>query len=227
MLSGQVYANVEFDLTYEGSKSMNKQGLREFKKEATAHALAEAAFQLTLERGIDGFVVDDVVQTAGYSRRTFANYYSCKEEAIAMSAVPYHGTEEFIDLVNRLPENTSPLELVHHLTKMQLAGDVIHKMRRLVELSKKHPTLEPYTLSVIYGLQTKAQNLLDDLFREQYATGFIHFLVGAAYAAIHPLLDGSAHVRLPGQPVDEMPDAISFDEYIDTAFGYLRNGFQI
>ncbi len=206
---------------------MNKQGLREIKKEATAHALAEAAFQLTLERGIDGFVVEDVVRSAGYSRRTFANYYSCKEEAVAMSAVPYHGTEEFIDLVDRLPENTSPLDLVYQLTKMQLTGDVIRKLRQLAELSKEYPSLEPYTLSVVHGLQTKAQELLNDLFAGQYSAGYTHLLVGAAYSAIYPLLEGSVRVLLPGQTADEAPDAISFDEYIDTAFGYLRNGFQI
>ena len=38
---------------------------------------------LAVERGMDGFIVDDVVQQAGYSRRTFANYFSCKEEAVA------------------------------------------------------------------------------------------------------------------------------------------------
>src|SRR5690554_2463187 len=60
-------------------------GLRDQKKLATRKALAEAAFELAVERGADGFVVEDIVTKAGYSRRTFANYFSCKEEAIADS----------------------------------------------------------------------------------------------------------------------------------------------
>lgn len=41
---------------------MIKQTLRDFKKEATEKALAEAAFELALEHGLDGFVVEDIVQ---------------------------------------------------------------------------------------------------------------------------------------------------------------------
>lgn len=47
-----------------------KPTLRDKKKEATAYALSQSAFELALELGMDGFIVDDVVQKAGYSRRT-------------------------------------------------------------------------------------------------------------------------------------------------------------
>ena len=41
-------------------------GLRDLKREATGQTLAVAAFQLTRERGLFGFVTADVVDRAGY-----------------------------------------------------------------------------------------------------------------------------------------------------------------
>lgn len=203
----------------------NKQNLRELKKEATAHALAEAAFQLALEHGLDGFVVEDVVQKAGYSRRTFANHYSCKEEAVAAAVMPYHGIDEFVDLVNGLPDETSPLDVMYHFAHMRLTEEVIRKMNQLVLLSNRYPTLQPYALTVIHGAQTSAQRILDDLFHDRYSAVYSHLLAGAVCAAIFPLLGGNLNVLLPGQAPGDVPEAISFKQYLDDVFGYLRNGF--
>lgn len=205
-------------------ETMNKQSLREIKKEATAHALAEAAFQLTLERGLDGFVVEDVVGRAGYSRRTFTNHYSCKEEAVAVAVFPFHGIEEITDVITDLPDNTTPLDVMYHFAKMQLAEGIIRKMRQLMTLTKEYPSLRPYTLTVFHHLQTGAQELLNDLFHERYPPGYTHTLAGAVCAAILPLLDGSLNVLLPDQSPEEAPDAIPLSQYLDTIFGYLRNG---
>ncbi len=54
--------------------------LRETKRRTTARALAQAAFDLAVERGVDSFTIDEVAARAGYSRRTFANHYAGKEE---------------------------------------------------------------------------------------------------------------------------------------------------
>lgn len=204
---------------------MTRPGLRNMKKEATAHALAEAAFELTLERGLNAFVVEDVVQRAGFSRRTFANYYSCKEEAVASVAVPFHGVEEGIETLDRIPSGTSPLEVMHQFMKLQLTGDYIRIMRRLSQLAKEYPTLEPYILSVHNQLQAVAQEVLAHLFQDRYPPTYIHLLTGALTGAVMPLYDGSLNVLLPGQELAEAPDAISFDQHMDTVFEYLRNGF--
>jgi AcrR family transcriptional regulator len=58
-------------------------GLRERKKLATRHALAFAAMQLAVERGLENVRVEDITDAVGVSRRTFTNYFSSKEEAIA------------------------------------------------------------------------------------------------------------------------------------------------
>ncbi|GGG07913.1 TetR/AcrR family transcriptional regulator [Paenibacillus abyssi] len=204
---------------------MNKQSLRDIKREATAQALADAAFELALERGLDGFVVEDVVQRAGYSRRTFANHFSCKEEAVAAAAVTFIGMDEAEGLLADLPESTTLLEVLHQLMRTQLTAELLRKMRELVSLSKRHPTLEPFILSIFHRLQSTAQETLGDLFHGRYPQEYSHLLVGAVYGAVLPVVDGSLNVQLPGQAASETPGAITFDQYLDKTFGYLRNGF--
>ncbi|WP_379127374.1 TetR/AcrR family transcriptional regulator [Paenibacillus sp. sgz500958] len=204
---------------------INRPSLREMKKEATASALSEIAFQLTIERGLEGFVVEDIVQRAGYSRRTFANHFSCKEEAVAMAAYPYHGIEEFFELLQHMPDSTSPVEAMYQFVKMQLAEQSLKRMRHLYKLCKEYKALEPYTLSVFHSMQKKGQEMLTTLYRDTHSPQYTYLLMGAIFSTIESVLDGTLQVLLPGQDKEEAPGALSFDDYLDTTFSYLRNGF--
>jgi len=202
-----------------------KQSLRAIKKEATASALSEAAFQLALEHGMDGFVVEDVVQRAGYSRRTFANHFSCKEEAVVMAGEHFHRMEEYFEMISQLPEDTTPLEVMYQFIKMQLTEEVLRRIYQILELSKIYPSLMPHTLTLLNRLQNGAKLMLSELFGDRYPAGYNHFLAGAVCSAIIPMLDGSVQVQLPGLPSEDKEESISFDEYIDSMFSYLRDGF--
>lgn len=206
---------------------LNKPSLRDLKKEATAHALADAAFELAVERGLDGFVVEDVVQRAGYSRRTFANYFSCKEEAIATAVIPCANSQqqEAECLLDNLPEDMSLLDVLYQLMKLQFVEGLLLKMREVVSLSNTHPTLEPYILSVFRGLQISAMETLNGLSHGRYPNGYTHLLVGAVYGAMLPVIDGTLNVLLPGDSGENTQDATTFEEYLETTFHYLRHGF--
>ncbi|MGG4143087.1 TetR/AcrR family transcriptional regulator [Paenibacillus algorifonticola] len=202
-----------------------KQTLRDRKKEATASALAEAAFELALEKGLDGFVVDDIVQKAGYSRRTFANYFSCKEEAVAAVAVPITSVEEYENLLAGLPPAATPLDVLYSLMQMQFTAEFLLKIRKFIFLSKQYPTLEPYILGMFRRLQMAAQGALEPFILGRYKDGYTQLLVGAVYGAFVPILDGSLNVLLPGETDAELTDAIPFDQYLNAMFEYLRKGF--
>lgn len=204
---------------------MIKQNLRDMKKEATANALAEAAFDLALEKGLDGFIVEDVVQRAGFSRRTFANYYSCKEEAVAMAAVIFKGADEVAHWIENLNEAMTPLDILYQLMNLQQTGEHFMKLRQLVMLSQQTPTLEPYILSALRSLQIAAQQFISEQSLGRYPEGYTHLLVGAVYGAILPLLDGSMNVLFAGESAEETPNTITFEYYLDTMFSYLRKGF--
>lgn len=211
---------------YKYDDMMIKQNLRDLKKEATAHALADAAYELTLERGLDGFVVDDITQRAGYSRRTFANHFSCKEEAVVMSTVTFKENNKAPEqLLAAIPADAPPLDTLLHLLKLRITAEMFRKLRKLVTMSKEAPTLEPYILILLRKLQFEAQTILSELSRGRYPESYAHLLAGAMYGVMLPLIDGSLSVLLPDEPATEATDAMTFEQYLDTAFGYLRQGF--
>lgn len=199
--------------------------LRDQKKEATSRALAEAAFKLALEQGMDGFIVDDIVQQAGYSRRTFANYFSCKEEAVAAYFMSGASKEDKKLLFAGLPPDATPLDVLYSLLKRQFTSEFLHQLRQFVSLANQYPTLEPYILSIFRRLQMAAQEVLDRFDHGRYADGYTHLLAGAVYGAFVPILDGRLNVMLPGETREERPGALSFDQYLNSMFAYLRNGF--
>ncbi|WP_438448448.1 TetR/AcrR family transcriptional regulator [Gorillibacterium sp. sgz5001074] len=203
---------------------MSNLNLRDMKKAATAQALAQAAFELTLERGFDGFIVEDVVQRAGYSRRTFANHYSCKEEAVAMAAIP-PDLEDILSFLDEFPEDELPLDFLHRLIRLPSIIHILVRMRQLMQLAKEHPTLEPYILIGFRRMQSDFQSVLNSLFQERYPPVYTHLLAGAVIEAFLPILDGGVHVQLPGQPPSDGSPSVTYDEYLGSIFHYLRNGF--
>lgn len=58
-------------------------GLRESKRLALREALSVTTVLLARERGLSNVRVGDIVDRVGVSRRTFGNYFSSKEDAIA------------------------------------------------------------------------------------------------------------------------------------------------
>lgn len=199
--------------------------LRDIKKEKTANELADAAFELTLERGLDGFVVEDIVQRAGYSRRTFANHFSCKEDAVVTVALNQHGASKVEDFILEIDKKTPLIDILYHLMKMQFTTDLLKKLRQLVLLSKRYPTLEPYILSVFQHYQAEAVKIVKHLSNGRYPHEYPYLLGGAVYGAVLPLVDGSLDVLFPDQREDEYTGAMTFEQYLDTTFNYLRNGF--
>lgn len=52
------------------------------RQETTLRAIRQSAVRLAVDRGYDGFTMDDLAEAAGVSRRTVFNYVTSKEEAV-------------------------------------------------------------------------------------------------------------------------------------------------
>jgi AcrR family transcriptional regulator len=202
---------------------MHEPGLREIKKEATAYALAEAAFELALERGLDGFVIDDVARRAGYSRRTFANYFSCKEEAVA--SVLLIGASSAPVFIADFSEDASLLDVLEALMRRQLSAGMLETVHRLVDLCQESPALEPHILAAVRQIRQTTVTALLEFAQGRYSDYYVHMLFAMAYGSLSLLFDGDLNVLPPGHSNGESQKAVTFEEFIDRTFIYLRNGF--
>lgn len=196
-------------------------GLRDLKREATGQALAQAAFELTRERGLFGFITADVAERAGYSRRTFANHFSCKEEAVA--SVAFGGVEDASAILVGLPADLQLLDALLAVMKDQFTEGTLVRMRELMAMARQYPTLEPYVLGVQQRMRHVAQELLGSVAGDRYPAIYVPLLFGAVYGAVMAALEGTLDVHLSGES-DLSSAAMDYSSFLDLTFDYLRNG---
>lgn len=196
-------------------------GLRDLKREATGQTLAVAAFELTRERGLFGFVTADVVDRAGYSRRTFANHFSCKEEAVA--SVAFGRVDDVSEILTSLPADLPLLDALLAVMREQFTEDTLLTMRELMTMARQYPTLEPYILGVQQRMRHTAQELLGSVAGDRYPSIYVPLLFGAVYGAVMAALEGTLDVHLSGES-DLSSAAMDYSSFLDLTFDYLRNG---
>jgi AcrR family transcriptional regulator len=203
---------------------MTERGLREIKKEATAQALAASAFELALERGLDGFVIADVTQRAGYAHRTFANHFSCKEEAVTSVLFAEVDTRVAAFIAGH-PEGGSLLDALHELMRSQMSPEVFDRVHKLTSLSRQYPALEPHILAAVRQMRQTTLEAWSEFTEGRYSDQYILVLLAAVYGAISLVFDGSIDVLPPGRAATAESGAVTFAEFLDTTFAYLRSGF--
>ena len=210
---------------------MSEMTLRDAKRRVTARALAQAAFALAQERGVDGFTIDEVARRAGYSRRTFANHYAGKEEAIAAVAL-----ELVRDALDTVPDEGQPLvDWLQEVARQQLSGGLLLALRDLRILAERHPPLRPHLLEVQRCIRETARDAVVARLDGRGSRIYAHLLVGAAYGALTCVLDGQIPVRLPTAPgpaqatgpgsSGEDASELTLEDFIDLTFTHLREGF--
>lgn len=217
---------------------VTEMSLRETKRRATARALAQAAFDLAVERGVDGFTIDEVAARAGYSRRTFANHYAGKEEAIV--AVASSRVRDALDAAPDLAadEDLPLVDWLQAVAREQLSGGLLMTLRELRILAERHPPLRPHLLEVQRRIRENAREAVLSRVDGPGGRIYAHLLVGAAYGALTCVLDGHIPVRLPGTatptPVSRPQaddsaggeeGAMTLEEFVDLTFTHLREGF--
>ena len=106
---------VESTLNYLDTEGNHApQGLRERKRLETLCAIEDHTTRLVLEKGYDNVTIEDIVDAANISKRTFFNYVDSKETAVLghpivdipneerqefLAADPRHVTVALVDLI--------------------------------------------------------------------------------------------------------------------------------
>lgn len=204
---------------------MTDTSLRLKKKAVTRQAIAEAAFELAAAKGVDHFVVEDIAARAGYSRRTFANHFSCKEEAIASSLTMTDFLEMDPEPSTYSSEDHTPLSTIELFIKRSFTIDKLKRLNQLISLSRTHPTLRLYVTGALKEVQDFAWQGMRKEFGTAYADEYYHVLIGAVFGALMPVLDESIDVQLPAEKANAQTGN-QFEAYMNRVFSQLRKGFQ-
>ena len=192
-------------------------GLRELKKQMTRESLADAALQLALDKGLDQVTIEEIAQVAFVSPRTFSNYFSCKEEAVAVAQSP--DLSSVLHILAERPPGEPPLsslsdilaEFVGSLPAEQLALN-----RRKIELGRSYSSLHPYLDGQYGAFERELRRSIAQRLGTDPATDMYPALVSsAAVSAIR------SAVRLW---VSDDGDGAALAELIREAFDHLAAG---
>ncbi|MFG2426790.1 TetR family transcriptional regulator [Streptomyces sp. NPDC048590] len=152
--------------TCGASRSGAPAGLRERKKRRTREALERAALRLFVTQGYDRTTVDEIVDAADVSQRTFFRYFAGKEEVA-------FATQDAVDALflaelRRRPAGESPFDAMRGATLAVWAavdgtdgGDITAELRtcahRMIEST---PALHAAHVRRTLGLEQQAARLI-------------------------------------------------------------------
>jgi AcrR family transcriptional regulator len=117
-------------------------GLREDKRERTRRELARTAYELVTVYGLDHVTIEQVVDRIPVSRRTFFNYFSCKEEAVAAAIMDR--VRDGLGAWTPTPAADGLINLVRDMVHYQLDSGALRAVFDGAALAVAHPHLEPY-----------------------------------------------------------------------------------
>lgn len=127
---------------YDGRVSTRPEvTMAERKRQLVSSELTEAALQLLARKGFDAVTIDEIVTTAGVSRRTFFRYFASKEDVVVQFLADM-GVGIHAELAAR-PEGEPPSVALRHAVWVPIAacGDHSERVLPVVRLILRTPAL--------------------------------------------------------------------------------------
>ena len=141
---------------------------RETKRYQTALRLQQCAVQLTVERGFDGWTIDDLAVAADVSRRTVFNYFDGKAEVV-LGPEPEVDEQLMAEFVAGGPTGRlfdDLIVLAHEATREK--ADTDHQMAAVREAVMNDPRL----IKLVHERFEVAAALLGDCMRQREGDDF-------------------------------------------------------
>lgn len=129
-------------------------GLRERKKQLTHRTIADAAFSLTSEHGLDAVTIDQIAERAFVSPRTVSNYFTSKEAAIV--AAHNNAPIEMLAGLDERPTDEAPLQSLRAVLTAAIRGwskEQLAALKAKDELIERHPALMPHRMAQFEELE--------------------------------------------------------------------------
>ncbi len=122
------------------------------KQELVRDAIWDAAIDLFAEKGFEETTIDDIVNAAGTSRRTFFRHFESKRDLMAQPVLSY-GTS-FKSAIRSSRRGSSAAELFRHVVLEVASGTVSNpRLRKVMEIAAKYPGAREAQLSRVAELQ--------------------------------------------------------------------------
>ncbi|MBH1936932.1 TetR family transcriptional regulator [Streptomyces sp. AV19] len=150
--------------------------LAQRKRQLVSDELTEAALQLLASKGFDAVTVDEIVTTAGVSKRTFFRYFASKEDVVVQFLADM-GAGMRAELAGR-PAGESPSVALRHAVwaSVNACAGQSERALRVVQLILRTPAL------LARFLERQAQ------WRDDLAEELAHRLGRDADAGLYPQL---------------------------------------
>lgn len=192
---------------------------RELNKAATREAIAGATLDFLRSKALNEFTADDVAAAAGVSRRTFFNYFSSVEAAVASF------TENYLDTViaelESRPADEPILEAAQHALSSENSTSGLAVLAETFALTQD-PQLARFQLQAWDDCSVKiadvARRRLPPATDELYIQAMVGAVVGSCKAAFG--------VWFQDRGTNTSPASVAqLRELLGTTISLVRNGF--
>lgn len=170
------------------------------RRAATRDRLMAAARTVFAERGIIGASVEEICETAGFTRGAFYSNFADKDALVlellrGSIAAAYAAAEDAVSAALEAPEDLTPAELVAFaLARLAQADDTdrdtVLTQQELLLYAARQPALRAPYLEFAEASQARLRGLLEDALRVSHLEFTLDFsdaleLLGAAYDHVH------------------------------------------
>lgn len=192
---------------------------RELNKAVTRDAIANAALEFLRSGDLNSFTVDDVAVAAGVSRRTFFNYFSSVEAAVASF------TQNYLDQVIVELEARPAEEPV--LESAQIALSAVGSARNLAILAEtftltQDPQLGRFQLQAWEECTMKITEVARHRLPPDTDELYLYALVGAVTGSCRAAFQVWFHKHGTNITDESLADLRAF---LDSTISHIRNGF--
>lgn len=192
---------------------------RELNKAVTRDAIANAALEFLRSGDLNSFTVDDVAVAAGVSRRTFFNYFSSVEAAVASF------TQNYLDQVIVELEARPAEEPV--LESAQIALSAVGSARNLAILAEtftltQDPQLGRFQLQAWEECTMKITEVARHRLPPDTDELYLYALVGAVTGSCRAAFQVWFHKHGTNITDESLADLRAF---LDNTISHIRNGF--
>jgi AcrR family transcriptional regulator len=158
----------------------SKPSLQARKQELVREMIWVAAIDLFAAKGFEETTIDEIVDAAGSSRRTFFRHFESKRDLIAHPVVSYGAS--LTKAIESCPAKSSPAELFRHVV-LEVAQRTVSdtRTRQVMEISAKYPAAREAQLSRVAEVQDRVAEAFARRCKGEFTA---HVLAGLTLSAL-------------------------------------------